>query len=166
MKRTALTAALLLVSLTLPSAALAAGATLTKQQVIARGTQICKAAERKVDHLPQIRSQNPFGPTAPKGDAARAIAFLAGYANALEGVRKGLAKLDPAPQGRALITGFVAQLGPTVGAFRLAHADALAGRYKAAMSQTQRGFSLFEKASVKTRAYGFPKGVCQAGSSG
>jgi len=42
----------------------------------------------------------------------------------------------------------------------------MAGRYHAAELRAKQGFSLFERASKKTRAYGFPKGVCQAGSSG
>ena len=146
-------------------AALAAPTTLTKAQVIQRGSAICKAGERKVEALPQIRSQHPFAANAPKGDAARAIRFLAGYADALEGVRVGLAKLDPPPQGRALLKGFIADLDPTVAAFRRAHADAVSGRYPAAESEAQRAFGLFAKASKKTAAYGFPNGVCQSGSS-
>jgi hypothetical protein len=147
------------------AAALAAPTTLTKAQVIERGTVICKAGERKVNALPQIRSQHPFARNAPQGDGVRAIRFLAGYADALEGVRVGLAKLDPPPRGRALLEGFVADLRPTVAAFRTAHADAVAHRYGAAEAQAQRGFLLFAKASRKTAAYGFPKGVCQSGSS-
>jgi hypothetical protein len=146
-------------------AAPAAGATLTKAQVIQRGTVICKAGERKVEALPQIRSQHPFAVNAPKGDADRATHFLAGYADALAGVRAGLATLDAPPQGRALLKGFIADLGPTVAAFRKAHADATAGRGSAAEAEAQRGFALFAKASRKTKAYGFPKGVCQSGSS-
>jgi hypothetical protein len=157
--------ALTLVAVAAAVAAPTAGATLTKAQVIQRGSAICKAGERKVDALPQIRSQHPFAANAPKGDATRAIRFLAGYADALEGVRAGLAKLSPPPQGRALLEGFVADLRPTVAAFRAAHADAVERRYGAAEAEAQRGFVLFAKASKKTAAYGFPKGVCQSGSS-
>ncbi len=152
---------------TLATVALARGAdrTLTKAQVIARGSAICKAGERKVNALPQIRSANPFASTAPKGDKERAIVFIAGYASALEGVRVGLARLAPPTQDRELFETFVADLRPTVAAFRAGHRAALAGRYALAMSKVQRGFALFAKASKNTKAYGFPKGVCQAGSS-
>jgi hypothetical protein len=63
------------------------------------------------------------------------------------------------------LTSFVAQLGPTIAAFRAGHAAALAHRDQAALADVQRGFTLFARASAKTRAYGFPKGVCQSGSS-
>jgi hypothetical protein len=138
--------------------------TLTKAQVIARGSAICKAGQHKVEALPQIRSQNPFGPNAPQGDRHRAIVFLAGYGDALAGVRAGLAKLDPPVAGRTLFEGFVADLGPTIAMFRRAHGEAVAGHGARAMSDAQAAFGLFAKASVKTRAYGFPKGVCQAGA--
>ncbi len=154
----------LLALLVVAPAALAAG-TLTKAQVIARGTVICKAGERKVDALPQIRSQDPFAKNAPKGDRERAIRFLAGYADALDGVRVGLGRLQPPAQDRALFEGFVHDLKPTVAAFRAAHADALHGRYARAMRESQTAFGLFAKASRKTKAYGFPRGVCQSGSS-
>jgi hypothetical protein len=146
--------------------AVAGDRTLTKAAVIARGTVICKSAERKVDALPQPRSQNPFAPTAPKGDRARAIVFLAGYASALRGVRRGLGALEAPAARRGLLDGFVAELGPTIAAFRTAHADAVAGRFAASLSAANKGFELFARASAKTKAYGFPKGVCQSGSSG
>ena len=139
--------------------------TLTKPQVIARGTLICKAAEHRVDATPSPRSQNPFATTATKGDAQRAIRFMAVYASALESIRVGLGKLDAPPQGRPLLTDFIAQLGPTVAAFRAGHEAALIHHYTQALTDVQRGFTLFARASAKTKAYGFPKGVCQSGSS-
>lgn len=139
--------------------------TLTKSQVIARGSAICKKGERAVNALPQIRSQHPFSAGAPAGDRARAIRFLGGYADALEGVRVGLARLAPPVQGRRLLEGFIGDLRPTVAMFRKAHLDATAGRYDDAESEAQRAFVLFAKASAQTAAYGFPKGVCQSGSS-
>jgi hypothetical protein len=152
-------------ALAAPSASLAhgGGGTLTQAQVIARGTVICKAGERAVYGLPQVRSQHPFSAGAPKGDRSRAIRFLAGYALALDGVRKGLARLQPPPPGKALFEGFVADLGPTVARFRRAHDDALAGRFAAAQADAQSAFAMFARASAKTAAYGFPKGVCQSG---
>ena len=65
-----------------------------------------------------------------------------------------------------MLEGFIADLRPTIATFRKAHADATAGRYAASEAETQRAFALFARASTQTAAYGFPKGVCQAGSSG
>jgi hypothetical protein len=138
---------------------------LTKSEVIKRGSAICKAAERRIASAPQIRSQHPFAKNAPKGDAARATNFLAAYADSLSSVRSGLGRLDAPAQGDALLKGFVSDLGPTVAAFRHAHADAVAGKGQAAEQEAQTGFELFAKASRKTKAYGFPSGVCQSGSS-
>jgi hypothetical protein len=138
---------------------------LTKPEVIKRGSAICMAGEQKVNALPQIRSENPFSKTAPAGDRQRAIVFLAGYADALAGVRRGLAQLNPPAEDRTLFVGFVADLGPIVATFRKAHREAVAGRYHAALTDTDTAFGLFARASKKTKAYGFPKGVCQAGSS-
>jgi hypothetical protein len=148
-------------------AALAGPQTLTKAQVIARGSAICHAAERRVDATPGPRSQNPFARTAPKGDRERAMTFMAVYASSLTSVRAGFGKLVPLapPQERALLVSFVAQLGPAIAAFRAGHAAATQHHYTRALADVQRGFNVFAHASVKTKAYGFPKGVCQSGSS-
>jgi hypothetical protein len=148
------------------SAAVAGIQTLTKAQVITRGSAICRAAERRVEATPAPRSQNPFGSTAPKGDRERALAFMNVYASSLTSVRNGIGRLvRVAPQEeRPLLVSFVSQLGPTISAFRSGHAAALAHKDARALADVQRGFKLFEQASVKTKAYGFPKGVCQAGS--
>jgi hypothetical protein len=156
---------ILLAAAALAPPALAGGSALTRHETIVRGSAICKAAERKVDALPQPKSQNPFARNAPEAERARGLAFVAGYANALAGVRSGLAKLDAPPAGRELLESFITQLGPTIEAFRSAHAEALAGRDAQALADVQRGFGLFARASAKTKAYGFPKGVCQSGSS-
>jgi hypothetical protein len=140
-----------------------AGGTLTKAQVIEQGSKICRAGESKVNRLPQITSQNPFAKSAPAGDTQRAIAFLAGYANALAGVRAGLARLHPPAEGRPLFAGFIRDLGPTIATFRQARSEALKRKYDAALADVQKAFGLFEQASKKTKAHGFPKGVCQAG---
>lgn len=162
----ALAALLGVATIMLATAALASGGgeALTKAEVIKRGSAICRAGERKVNALPQIRSQNPFARTAPAGDRQRAIVFVAGYADALAAVRRGLARLNPPAQGRALFEGFIADLGPTVATFRKAHSEAVAGKYKAALRDVDHAFGLFAQASKKTKAYGFPKGVCQAGA--
>jgi len=141
--------------------------TLTKSQVIERGSAICRAAEHRVDATPGPRSQNPFAKTAPKGDRERALTFMEVYASSLTSVRNGLGELVPvAPrQGRPLLSSFVSQLGPTIAAFRAGHAAAVEQHYARALADVRRGFSLFARASAKTKAYGFPKGVCQSGSS-
>lgn len=148
-------------------AALAGTQTLTKAQVIERGSAICRAAEQRVESTPGPRSQNPFAKTAPKGDRERAIEFMAVYASSLTSVRVGLGKLLPLapPAGRPLLASFVSQLRATIAAFRAGHSAALERRYARALSEVHRGFTLFARASIKTKAYGFPKGVCQAGSS-
>jgi hypothetical protein len=160
-----ITIALALTALSVP-AALAGGQSLTKTQVIKRGSVICRAAQRRVEATPAPRSQNPFAKTAPKGDRERALKFMAVYASSLTSVRQGLGRLVPlAPrEGRPLLVSFVSQLGPTIGAFRAGHAAALEKHYARALADVHRGFGLFARASVKTKAYGFPKGVCQAGS--
>jgi hypothetical protein len=139
------------------------GGTLSKAEVIARGSAICKAGERKVNALPQLRSQHPLTRDVPKGDRRRAIVFIAGYADALQGVRDGLATLKPPVKGRALFEGFISELGPAIAAFREAHHNAIDGRNAVAEAETQTAFALFAKASKKTAAYGFAKGVCQSG---
>ena len=166
MTRTATFIAALLAAAAVAVPAVAAQRTLTKAAVIARGTVICKAAERKVDALPSPRSQNPFAPTAPKGDRARAIAFMAGYANALSGVRRGLGALDAPPAGRGLLEGFVSELGPTIAAFRTAHADALAGRFAASLAATPEGVRAVRAGQREDEGLRLPKGVCQSGASG
>jgi hypothetical protein len=140
---------------------------LTKAQVIARGSAICRAAERRVEATPGPRSQNPFAATAPRGDRERALSFIAVYARSLASVRVGLGNLAPlAPaDGRELLRSFVSQLGPTIAAFRAGRAAALQRRYPRALADVRRGFTLFARASAKTKAYGFPEGVCQSGSS-
>jgi len=157
---------LALVATSVPTA-LAGTQTLTKAQVIKRGSAICRAAERRVEATPGPRSQNPFGKTAPKGDRERALKFMAVYASSLTSVHVGLGKLVriAPPQRRALLVSFVSQLRPTIAAFRAGHTAALAHQYSAALADVHRGFDLFARASVKTKAYGFPKGVCQSGSA-
>src|SRR4051812_13780869 len=147
---------LALVAVSAP-AAVAGTQTLTRAQVVARGSAICRAAERRVEATPGPRSQNPFAQTAPKGDRERAIEFIAVYASSLSSVRHGLGKLVPAApqQGRGLLASFVSQLGPTIASFRAGHAAALAHDYSRALADIQRGFQLFARASVKTKAYGF-----------
>ncbi len=147
-------------------AALAGTQTLTKAQVLGkRGSAICRAAEHRVEATTGPRSQNPFAKTAPKGDRERALKFMTVYAASLTSVHNGLGKLVPdAPlQGRPLLVSFVSQLSPTIAAFRAGHASALEHHYRIVANDVQRGFSLFARASAKTKAYGFPKGVCQSG---
>ena len=164
--RPTLAVALALVASSVPTA-LAGTQALTKTQVIKRGTAVCRAAERRVDATPGPRSQNPFAKTAPKGDRERALRFVAVYASSLTSVREGLGKLVPLapPRGRSRLVSFVSQLGPAIAAFRAGHTAALHHHYAAALANVQHGFALFARASAETKAYGFPKGVCQSGSS-
>jgi len=166
MNRRVLAMALAFVATSAPAAS-AGPQALTKAQVIRRGSAICRTAERRVDATPTPRSQNPFAKTAPQGDRQRALKFMAVYASSLASVHAGLGKLVrmAPPQGRYLLVSFVSQLGPTIAAFRAGHTAALAHHYSAALADVQHGFTLFARASVKTKAYGFPKGVCQSGSS-
>lgn len=62
-----------------------------------------------------------------------------------------------------LATWVFAVCSPTT--FRAGHSAAVARHYARAMKDVQRGFTLFARASAKTKAYGFPNGVCQSGSS-
>jgi hypothetical protein len=158
--------ALVVAAIAVP-AALAGPHTLTKAQVIDRGSAICRAAERRVDATPGPRSQNPFAVNAPKGDRERALRFMAVYASSLSSVRTGLRRLIPsAPRGgRPLLVSFVAQLGPSIASFRAGRDAALQHHYARALADVKQGFVLFARASAKTKAYGFPKGVCQSGSS-
>ncbi len=160
----AIALALIAIAISVP-AALAGTQTLTKAQVLKRGSAICRAAEHRVEATPGPRSKNPFAKTAPKGDRERALKFMAVYAGSLTSVHNGLGKLVPdAPlQGRPLLVSFVSQLSPTIAAFRAGHASALEHHYRIALNDVQRGFRLFARASAKTKAYGFPKGVCQSG---
>ncbi len=135
--------------------------TLTKAQVIARGTVICKAAEKRVEQLPQPTVQHPFAKGTSAKERSDARQFLAGYADALESSRAGLAKLDAPPQGKRLLAGYLSDLSTIEAQFRTA-AKAPAPQVEA---DAMKAFSMFEKASAQMKQYGFPKGVCQAGSS-
>lgn len=102
--------------------------TLSKAEVIAEGTAICTAAERRIESLPQVTSEHPFSAGASPRERRRALIFVSGYGDALASVRADLAALSPPAEGRGLLEGFVAELGPTVAAFRQGQALAGAGR--------------------------------------
>jgi hypothetical protein len=135
--------------------------TLTKSQVIQRGTVICKNAEKRVEQLPQLTVQHPFAKGTSAKTHSDARKFLAGYAGALEYSRAGLAKLAAPAQGKQLLDGYLNDLSKIEAQFRTAA--------KAPDAQVERdamkAFAMFERASSQTKAYGFPKGVCQAGGS-
>ena len=135
--------------------------TLTKQQVITRGTTICKAAEKRVARLPQLSVQHPFAKGTSAKTRSDARKFLAGYADALEYSRARLAGLDAPAQGKQLLDGYVSDLSKIEAQFRTA-AAAPNSRVEA---DTMKAFAMFEKTSSRTKRYGFPKGVCQAGGS-
>jgi hypothetical protein len=135
--------------------------TLTKSQVIARGGAVCKQAEQRVNRLPQLTVQHPFAKGTSAKTRSDARKFLSGYADALDFSRKGLAALDAPKQDHQLLQGYLTDLTRIAVEFRTAA--------KAPDSQVendaQKAFAMFEQASSQTKRYGFPRGVCQAGSS-
>jgi hypothetical protein len=135
--------------------------TLSKAQVIAEGGKICRAAEAKVNQLPQLRTQHPFGPGTSAAEHRKARAFLRGYAANLEQAREGLQGLNAPSQDRALLEGYIHDTGDVVNELRAA-AKAPPDKVEA---MARKAFGMFAKASKQTAEYGFPKGVCGAGSS-
>ncbi|HEX4719333.1 MAG TPA: hypothetical protein VH300_12435 [Thermoleophilaceae bacterium] len=135
--------------------------TLTKNQVIARGTVICKTAEKRVEKLPQLTVQHPFAKGTSAATHATARRFLAGYADALEYSRAGLSTLAAPKDGKQLLDGYLTDLSRIVTQFRVA-AKAPDAQVEGA---AQKAFGMFDQASSQTKRYGFPKGVCASGSS-
>jgi hypothetical protein len=156
-------------SLALVAVALAAGcgggghnaATLTKAEVIQRGTVICKVAERRAEKLPEPTVEHPFAKTEPSAVQKRARRWLAGMAGALDDSRVGLMKLAAPTQDKQLLDGYLRDIGIVVTELRAA-SKAPAARVE---PEAQKAFALFERASKQTAAYDFPKGVCGAGDS-
>jgi hypothetical protein len=157
----------LTITAVLATAALAAGCggssdnTLTKAEVIKRGTVICKAAEKRAENLPQLTVEHPFAKGVDPAVGRKARRFLAGYADALEFSRVGLLKLAAPEQDKALLDGYLRDTGKVVTELRSA-SKAPAAQVE---DKANAAFALFEKASSQTAKYGFPKGVCGAGSS-
>jgi hypothetical protein len=133
--------------------------TLTKSQVIKRGTVVCKAAEKRVETLPQLTVEHPFAKGVDPAVGRQARKFLAGYADALNYSRVGLLELRAPSQDKQLLDGYLRDIGKVVGELRAA-SKAPAARVE---DQANAAFRHFEKASAQTAKYGFPKGVCQAG---
>lgn len=134
--------------------------TLSKAQVISQGGAICREAENRVNQLPQV-SGNPFAPGTSAKERQQARAFLRGYADALQFSREGLAKLDAPERDRNLLQGYLAATGKVVDELR----TAASAPPQQALADAQRAFKEFDQASKQTAKYGFPKGVCQAGSN-
>jgi protein involved in sex pheromone biosynthesis len=151
----------------LATAAVAAGCggssdnTLTKSEVIKQGTVICKAAEKRVENLPQLRVEHPFAKGVDPAVARRARQFLVGYADALNYSRVELLKLRAPSNDKQLLDGYLRDLGQVVDELRAASK----ARGAQAEDEANAAFGLFEKASSQTAKYGFPKGVCGAGES-
>jgi hypothetical protein len=136
-------------------------ATLTKAEVIKRGTVICKAAERRAASLPGPTTDHPFAKSASPAVRQRARQWLTGMADALDASRVSLLKLAAPAQDRELLDGYLRDIGTVVTELRAASkADG-----SKAEAQAQKALALFERASSQTAAYGFPKGVCGAGDS-
>jgi hypothetical protein len=133
--------------------------TLSKREVIARGGAICKAAERKVAKLPQLSVEHPFATGTSPAVRRAARRFLAGYADALEFSRVGLAQLKAPAEDRTLLEGYLHDTGTVVAQLRTASKAPA----RSVESQANAAFGLFERASRQTARYGFAKGVCGAG---
>lgn len=133
--------------------------TLSKREFIARGGAICKAAERKVAKLPQLNVDHPFAKGTSPAVRRTARRWLAGYAEALEFSRVGLAQLRAPAEGKTLLEGYLRDTGAVVAQLRTA-SEAPA---QSVESQANAAFGLFERASRQTARYGFPKGVCGSG---
>ena len=88
-----------------------ASPTLTKAQVISRGTAICKHAEQEVNALPQLTTQHPFAPGTSSHERRTARTFLVGYAKALDDSRTGLAKLKAPSDGKELLDAYLTGIG-------------------------------------------------------
>src|SRR5206468_11087906 len=109
----------------------------------------------------QLTTQHPFARGTSPAVRRDARNFLAGYADALESSRTGLGKLKAPAQDRQLLDGYVSDIGTVVDKLRTA-STAPAQKVE---DEANAAFALFDKASKQTTAYGFPKGVCGAGSS-
>jgi hypothetical protein len=133
--------------------------TLTKAEVIKRGSVICRAAEQRANDLPEPKTDNPFAPGTSATVRHDAVTFLNGYADALDSTRVGLEQLDAPVQDRQLLDAYIAGVSKAVAKFRQAAADGS----PRAMKLANEGFGIFKQISAKTAAYGFPKGVCGAG---
>jgi hypothetical protein len=166
MARTTATIALICVA----TAGLAAGCgggsankphTLTKAQVIARGSVICKTAESRVATLHGPTTEHPFATTSPPEVQRQARQWLMGMADALAYSRTGLQKLAAPAQDKQLLDGYLRDIGTVVSELR----GASTAPAPQAEAQATKAFGLFERASKQTAAYGFPKGVCGAGDS-
>src|SRR5205085_1043874 len=123
--------------------------TLTKAQVISRGTVICKAAEKKVATLPELQVEHPFAKGTTAAMHRQARAFLTGYASLLDSSRRGLRALKAPEQSRDLLDGYLRDTGLVVAELRAA-ARAPGAQVEA---KANAAFTRFAKASEQTRKY-------------
>jgi hypothetical protein len=135
-------------------------ATLTKQQVIAQGSAICKHAEAGLKNLPEPSFSGSFADASP-AQQQQARVFIRGYANLLDSSRRGLEALNAPAHGRQLLEGYLHDTGAVVDELRAASAAPAAQ----VEGKAQAAFHRFAVASKQTAEYGFPKGVCGSGSS-
>jgi hypothetical protein len=135
--------------------------TLTKAEVISRGTAICKQAEHEVDALPQLTTEHPFAPGTSAKERRTARTFLVGYAKALDDSRAGLSKLKAPSDGRQLLDAYLSGIGRVAADLRAASTAPDPQVEQAA----GKAFALFDRVSANTASYGFGKGVCASGSS-
>lgn len=92
--------------------------TLSKAEVIKRGSAICKAVEKKVARLPEIKSKNPFGKGTTAADHRNARIFIAGYADLLDSSRRGLQALKAPSQDKKLLDGYLSDIGRVAAVLR------------------------------------------------
>jgi hypothetical protein len=135
--------------------------TLTKQQVIGKGTTICRHAEAEVNRLPQLTTDHPFAKGTSAAERRQARRFLVGYANALDDSHDGLAKLDAPKDGKQLLDAYLVGVDKVADELRAA-STAPDARVEGMVGQA---FGLFDSISKNTAQYGFAKGVCGSGSA-
>jgi hypothetical protein len=131
--------------------------TLSKAEVIRQGGRICAEAEQMAEEL-RPRSAHPFADGTSREVRQEARAFLVGFADALEYTRDGLEDLDAPAQNHELLDAYVDDIGVVAQRLRTAAAA------PAAQVEQRAGtaFSLFDRASEQSAAYGFPEDVCGA----
>ena len=131
--------------------------TLSKPEMIRQGGQICKKAEHMA--LKQVpRSAHPFADGTSHAVRQQARDFLNGFADALDYSGDGLQDLNAPVEDHALLDAYLHDIGVVAHKLRVA-ATAPAEQVE---QRADVAFTLFERASKQTAAYGFPKGVCGA----
>lgn len=131
--------------------------TLSKVDVISQGGQICAEAEQMAEEL-RPPTAHLFAEGTSREVRQQAHDFLIGFADALEYSRDGLQDLDAPAQNHELLDAYIEDIGVVAQKLRTA-----ATAPPAQVGQrAEEAFTLFDRASEQTAAYGFPKDVCGA----